>query len=753
VDADAQCHTDGDGTPTVTPTPTATATGTPTSTATGTETPTATATGTNTATPTVTATPTETGTATETATATPTPTPTSTAVVDLAILPAVSFVGLHEEFYLDVMVLAGSQPVDAVKVVVTFPTAYLNILSVEQGTALPWITGNAFDNGSGTFYYEAGRSLAEPPPTGTFLLARIRWRAMALNPAGAVVDFDPGNCAVAYAGYDRKRSLYGAVVGIFIETPTPTATPTSTYTLTPTGTPTPTDTATPMPTPTATLTPSLTPTSTPSPTPTVTIAPPSPVHLAVSPPFYSTASGLHFVMDVLAQAGAQPVGAVEATLSFVPTYLRVTSIEAGLALGQVLTSEYDNVLGRIHYVAEKAPADLWPTGSFVVCRLHLQAQAPTSATSLDFDRPGCSVTYAGWEILGNTMNGVIEIASGTATPTPTWTRTATATATGTPTSTPTSSPTASATPKSQRVVVPGMQHPNGLAVDRRAGRIYISSRDDDRVYVLDRKTRTLITFIPVSELPFGLAANALTHRVYVACFDGGKLVVIDGDTNSVIARLDVGLEPTYAAVNEDTNAVYVVTHAGNRLVGIRGSNNSVWRNVSTDSIGAFGLAVDPLDNRVYVSHRDTGKVTVFDGATLDQIPQGTLNTQGIPYVMTVDATHRRLYVYVRGRHSDPTRVQIYNLSTTHAQLKAEVEVPYGGPDGGGGIAVDPVTRHVYVTNSLNNSLSILDGKLGLVVTTIPTGLDPFALAFDTRTDELWIGNRAGNDLLVITDIY
>ncbi len=725
-----------EGMPTWTPTPTATPAASPTPTSTPMPTPTASATPTVTPTPTdtetATVTPTPTPTETDTPTPTPTPTPTSTAVVDLALLPVVSYVGVGEEFYLDVTVLAGEQPVDGVRVVVTFPTAYLTALNVEPGATLPWVAGAAIDNVAGTVLYEAGRSLADPPPTGTFLLARIRWRAEALNEPGAVVGFDPGECAVAYAGTDRKRHLYSALVRIVTETPTPTATPTETATLTPT------------PTATATATPTATATATSTASPTATATPPGPVDLAVSPPFYVTATGMDFTLDVMALAGPQPVDVVDAALTFAPAHLQVTNITPGTALGQIVAMDYDNAAGTVRCAAQRRPADPPPTGSFTVCRLHLRAGAPTPSTVLAFDVGASHVTYAGVELLRNTIHGTVRIDAGTATPSPT------ATATATPTWTP--SPTVTATPKSQRIVVPGMQRPNGLAVDRRSGMVYVSSRDNDQVFVLDRRTRAVVTSIPVPRLPFGLAANALTHRVYVPCFDDGKLAVIDGETNTVVASLDVGVEPTYAAVNESTNRVYVVSHA-NLLYGIRGSDHAIWRVVRTDGIGAFGVAVDPVANRVYVSHRDTGTVTVFDGATLDQVPGSTLNTRGIPYVMAVDGANRRLYVYVRGRHSDPTRVQIYNLNTTPATLLAEVEIPYGGPDGGGGIAVDSAARRVYVTNSLDNTLSILDGRAGTVVTTIPVGTDPFPVAFDARTGEIWVGNRTGNDLFVFTDTY
>jgi YVTN family beta-propeller protein len=105
---------------------------------------------------------------------------------------------------------------------------------------------------------------------------------------------------------------------------------------------------------------------------------------------------------------------------------------------------------------------------------------------------------------------------------------------------------------------------------------------------------------------------------------------------------------------------------------------------------------------------------------------------------------------VRG---NPYRLKIYNLATTPAGLVAEVEIPYGGANGGGGVAVDPETRHIYVTNSADNTLSIIDGQAGEVITTIPVGTDPFPVAFDPRADEIWVGNRVGNDLLVLSDIY
>ena len=106
----------------------------------------------------------------------------------------------------------------------------------------------------------------------------------------------------------------------------------------------------------------------------------------------------------------------------------------------------------------------------------------------------------------------------TSSSTPTSTRTATPTATGTATRTPTPS-----TPQAYPTLVPipGAMAPNGLATDPLRQRLYVSSRDNDRLYVLETTGLGVLASLPVGSQPFGVAVNSTTNRIYVANYGSG----------------------------------------------------------------------------------------------------------------------------------------------------------------------------------------------------------------------------------------
>ena len=52
----------------------------------------------------------------------------------------------------------------------------------------------------------------------------------------------------------------------------------------------------------------------------------------------------------------------------------------------------------------------------------------------------------------------------------------------------------------------------------------------------------------------------------------------------------------------------------NKLVVINGTLNTVVATQPTGGAGAFGLAVNPVLNRAYVSHRGSGDIATMDGS-------------------------------------------------------------------------------------------------------------------------------------------
>jgi YVTN family beta-propeller protein len=113
----------------------------------------------------------------------------------------------------------------------------------------------------------------------------------------------------------------------------------------------------------------------------------------------------------------------------------------------------------------------------------------------------------------------------------------------------------------------------------------------------------------------------------------------------------------------------------------------------------------------------------------------------------------RLYVSFSPGGHDPRQVLVYRIPITGPSWLGSVLVGHGGPDGGGGIAANPYTHHVFVSNSLEDSVSVFDGVTLMNLATVPVGDDPQVVAVDPGLSYFFIGNRGSNSLTGLPDGY
>ena len=96
-------------------------------------------------------------------------------------------------------------------------------------------------------------------------------------------------------------------------------------------------------------------------------------------------------------------------------------------------------------------------------------------------------------------------------------------------------------------------------------------------------------------------------------------------------------------------------------------------------------------------------------------------------------------------------MQVYRATLGGLLLLDTIPVGQGGADGGGGLAVNPATNRIYMTNSASNTVSAIDGLTNRVRTTIPVGVDPFGVAANPVTGLIYVANRAGSTLSLFYD--
>ncbi|MBC7224349.1 MAG: hypothetical protein H5T59_08785 [Anaerolineae bacterium] len=145
-----------------------------------------------------------------------------TTPVDLGIWPPVYIAEVGEVFALLVQAYAGEQPVDGVSLYLDFDPALLQVVDaagnpvdqIEAQPLLPNVLYNQADNALGQIEFHAGRELGGTPPTGTFPVALIRFKALAPT-GGTPVAFSqtlPRQTDVAFEGYSVLGNLYDGQV-------------------------------------------------------------------------------------------------------------------------------------------------------------------------------------------------------------------------------------------------------------------------------------------------------------------------------------------------------------------------------------------------------------------------------------------------------------------------------------------------------------------------------------------------------------
>jgi hypothetical protein len=115
-----------------------------------------------------------------------------------------------------------------------------------------------------------------------------------------------------------------------------------------------------------------------------------------------------FTVDVVIQAGAQPVDTVEAHIYFPAGVLQVvdaggspaTTVEGGTAFDMELANSADSSVGKIHYAATMLGGSL--SGDITVATIRFKAISPTMGSWLRFQvwpPEKTDVSYLGQSVL------------------------------------------------------------------------------------------------------------------------------------------------------------------------------------------------------------------------------------------------------------------------------------------------------------------------------------------------------------------
>jgi len=286
--------------------------------------------------------------------------------------------------------------------------------------------------------------------------------------------------------------------------------------------------------------------------------------------------------------------------------------------------------------------------------------------------------------------------------------------------------------------------PSWAVIDAARRTMYVADAVSNNIAVLSDLTCTAqapagcrhpVQTVPAGQFPLAAATDQRYHTVYVG--DGGAfhppftVSMIDttecnaadhwGCTRPPRTLPGYGL-PLSIAANQRTNTVYVASSGPLQVIGAATCNartTTGCRHTAKVPAGGFVVAVDPSTDTIYAAntHRNgSGYISVIDGrhchagdttgcATQTAATTATVRVGHNPGGLAVDPVNHTLYVTNTGEHTVSlidTR-HCHAGDTSHCASQTPPVVSVASASGLGGpvaIAVDHATRTAYVTDTL-----------------------------------------------------
>ena len=303
--------------------------------------------------------------------------------------------------------------------------------------------------------------------------------------------------------------------------------------------------------------------------------------------------------------------------------------------------------------------------------------------------------------------------------------------------------------------LPVGRQPQGVAVLYGLNRFFVANSGEDTITSLDGFLNWRKTQLPSGgDRPTSLAADPDQCRLYVVNTASNSMSVFNSCSNRHIdeVALPEGAAPGAVAVLTSTNTIYVANTALNSVTLINGDTLAAIKTMQVGPVPGQ-IAVNPRTNRVYLTFRgypadNAGGIAIIDGVTQtvvktinlsynDQVPAPA------PYGVAVNSVTDRIYVAT-------TSGKLVVLDGSTDSVIATLSPPVvSGLDA---VAVNPRTNNVFVCSATGNVVYVYDADEGRWALTLGVGAGLFrGIAVNPLTNQVVVSNTGEDSVSIIRD--
>ena len=187
-------------------------------------------------------------------------------------------------------------------------------------------------------------------------------------------------------------------------------------------------------------------------------------------------------------------------------------------------------------------------------------------------------------------------------------------------------------------VWPNRIAPSGITFDSKRQKIYVVTRDNRSLYVIDAKTQKIDKQFGLDGEAYMSAMSTDSKELYISCWGCDHVLVFDLNMQAWKAPIKVGDNPNEMLVSPNGQQLYVCNANDNTVSVINLKTKKVIETLdvalypnSPSGSTTNGLAMDPIKKSLYIANADNNCLAVFDVSTPGKsVPKGFIPVGWFP---------------------------------------------------------------------------------------------------------------------------
>ncbi|HTN19676.1 MAG TPA: bifunctional YncE family protein/alkaline phosphatase family protein [Pelobium sp.] len=161
--------------------------------------------------------------------------------------------------------------------------------------------------------------------------------------------------------------------------------------------------------------------------------------------------------------------------------------------------------------------------------------------------------------------------------------------------------------------------PTGLAVDDDNRLLYVVTKENNSLYIINLDTKKTVKKIALGSEAFSCILSPDKKKLYISLWGANKLAVVDAAKQEITATISTQYSPNELLLNKKGDFLFVANGGDNSVSVINTKTNKVAEIIScsvypTQLIGSTtnGLALSDDEKTLYIANADNNCLAVFD---------------------------------------------------------------------------------------------------------------------------------------------